>query len=196
MLNPRPAARLGLPSLPGDGFDLGVEARVAQRLVLIERQPNVINGFAVQLRPEKTTIPGLPFLLVPPDRQIERVRREMRVGLAKRVVAVAAPAVVCRVIHHRGAHGIELDVALAAEQIGFGLDQRGLVAAVPQGSTATVGGVDVLHVAPAQGDDEPRDGFGVLGRDKQMDVVCHQGVGVKRAPLFLQGFAQPVEIAW
>ena len=25
-------------------------------------------------------------------------------------------------------------------------------------------------------------------------MVCHQGVGVKHAPLFLQGFAQPVEV--
>lgn len=121
VLNPRPAARLGLPSLPRHRLDLGVEARVAQRLVLIERQANVVDGFAVQLRPEKAAILSLPLLLVPPDHQIERVRREMRVGLAKRVVAVAGPAVVCRVIHHRGAHGIELDVALAAEQVGFGL---------------------------------------------------------------------------
>lgn len=51
-----------------------------------------------------------------------------------------------------------------------------------------------MHVAPAKGDDEPRDGFGALGRDEQMDVVRHQGVSMKRAPLFLQGFAQPVEV--
>lgn len=80
------------------------------------------------------------------------------------------------------------------EQVRFGLDQRGLVAAVPQGAAAAVGGVDVLHVAPAQGDDEPRDALGALGRDKQMDVVRHEGVGMKRAPLLLQGFAQPVEV--
>lgn len=88
----------------------------------------------------------------------------------------------------------QLDVALAAEQVGFGLDQRGLVAAVPQGAAAAVGGVDALHVAPAKGDDEPRDSFGALGCDKQVDVVRHQRVGMKRAPLFLQGFAQPVEV--
>lgn len=62
----------------------------------------------------------------------------MRVGLAKCVVAVAGPTVVCRIIHDHGAHGIELDVALAAEQVGFGLDQRGLVAAVPQGAAAAM----------------------------------------------------------
>ena len=194
VLNPRPAARFGLPSLPRHGLNLGVEARLDQRLVLIERQANVVDGFAIQLRPKKTAIPGQPLLLVPPDRQIERVLRQMRVGLTKRVVAVAGPTVVSGVIHHRGAHRIELDVALAAEQVGFGLDQRGLVTAFPQGAAATVGGVDVLHVAPAKGDDEPRDGFGALGRDKEMDVVCHQGVGMKRATLFLQGFAQPVEV--
>ena len=46
VLNPRPAARLGLPFLARHGLNLGVEARVAQRLVLIERQANVIDGLS------------------------------------------------------------------------------------------------------------------------------------------------------
>ena len=36
--------------------------------------------------------------------------------------------------------------------------------------------------------------MGMFRRQKQVDVVGHQRVGVKRALLFLQRFAQPVEV--
>ncbi len=74
------------------------------------------------------------------------MRCQARVGLPQRIMAIARPAVVSRVIDHGSAHGVELDVALASNQVGFGLDQRGFVAAVPQGAGAAVGGVDVLHI--------------------------------------------------
>jgi hypothetical protein len=76
------------------------------------------------------------------------MRREDRVGLAQRIGAVAGPRVVGRVRYPIGACRIKLDVALAQPQIGRGLDRRGLVAAVPQGSGAPVDSIDVLSGVP------------------------------------------------
>lgn len=105
------------------------------------------------------------------------MRHQVRVGLAQGVVAITAPAVVGRIVHHGGPYGIEFDVALATEQIGLGLDQRGSVAAAPQDTGAAVGG-DVLHLTSSQGDDEPWDGFRTVRRNKEVYVVGHDGIGV------------------
>lgn len=98
------------------------------------------------------------------------MRRQVRVGLPQRVMAITGPAVVGGVIDHGGAHGVEFNVALAAKQIGFGLDQRRLVAAIPQGAGASVGGVDVVHVATPEGNDEPGDGLRTHGCDQQVHM--------------------------
>jgi hypothetical protein len=76
---------------------------------------------------------------------MKRVGRPVRIGLPQRVMPIAGPAIVRRVVHHGGAHRVEFDVALAGKQIGLGLNQGGFVAAVPQGAGAAVG------LAPAQG---------------------------------------------
>lgn len=55
-------------------------------------------------------------------------------------------------------------------------------------------GVDVLHVASAEGDDELGDGGGIGGGDEQVDVVAHQGVGVQCAMFFVQGSVKPVQV--
>ncbi|MEN9454224.1 MAG: hypothetical protein RLZZ19_711, partial [Actinomycetota bacterium] len=62
--------------------------------------------------------------------------RDQFACLPEAVAAVAAPAVVGGVIGHAGANRVEFDIAHAGEQIGFGLDQRGFVAALPQGAGA------------------------------------------------------------
>lgn len=51
-----------------------------------------------------------------------------------------------------------------------------------------------MHVASAQGDDKPGHGIGVPGGQQKVNVVGHEGVGVKGAPFFLERLAQPVEI--
>lgn len=61
----------------------------------------------------------------------ERMGRQISIVPAKGVVAIAGPAVVGGIIRHGGAHRIEFNVALAGQQIGLGLYQRGFVAAVP-----------------------------------------------------------------
>lgn len=106
------------------------------------------------------------------------MRGQVRAGLPQGVMAITGPAVVGRIVHHGGTHRIEFDVALTTEQIGLGLDQGGLVAAVPQSTGAAVGGVNVLHVTSSQGNDEPWDGFCTVRRNKQVYVVAHEGIGV------------------
>jgi hypothetical protein len=59
------------------------------------------------------------------------MRGEDGTGLCQCIAAIAGPAIVGWVVHHGGAHGIEFDVALAGKQVGFGLDEGGLIAAIP-----------------------------------------------------------------
>lgn len=82
-----------------------------------------------------------------------------------------------------------------AKVVGRGwLRQRGFIAAVPQGAGTAVGGVDVLHVAPPEGDDKPGDGFRPLRRDQQVDMVSHERVGMQRAAFLFKRLAQPVKV--
>lgn len=118
MSHTRPAARPSLPPLSGYSFNLYIEARIAQGLILVERQPDVVDGFAIQLGPKQVTISHLPFFIVPTDCQIKRMRCQIRVGLPQRIMAIAGPAVVGWVVDHGGANGIEFDVALASKQVG------------------------------------------------------------------------------
>jgi hypothetical protein len=46
------------------------------------------------------------------------MRGSQGVALSQRVCTVAAPTVVCRVVHHGGTHGVELDIALAQQSKG------------------------------------------------------------------------------
>ena len=61
------------------------------------------------------------------------------------------------------------------------IDQRGLVAAVPQGAGALVGAIDVRHIAAGQGNDEVRYALGILRREEQVYMVGHQHIGVQGA---------------
>jgi len=149
----RPASRLRFPPLACRCLDLGIKPRIAQRLILIQGQPYVVDRLFVQLRAEEIPVGGLPVLCAPAQRQIQRMRGDAVVALSQGMVAIARPAVMRRIVDHRRPYGVELNVSLTGQQVGFGLDQRGFVPAIPQSAAPTVGGVDVLHVAPPQGDD-------------------------------------------
>lgn len=76
--------------------------------------------------------------------------REQRIGLAKGVGAVTGPAIIFGGIDHRGAYGIELDIAVAGEQIALFLDGVRLETAFLQGSGALVAVVDVGYEPSAE----------------------------------------------
>jgi len=90
------------------------------------------------------------------------VRREQGIPLALRVGAITGPAVVGGVFDYAGADWVELDVALAGEQPGLLLDQTGAIAPFPERAAASVGPVDVLHIAPAQAFHHDSGRFGVV----------------------------------
>lgn len=85
------------------------------------------------------------------------------------------------IVNHGSAYRIEFNVALAAEQISVGLDERGLVTAVPELTGVAVGPIDVLHIASPEGDDDPGDGCCMFGSSQQVALVGHEGAGVKRS---------------
>ena len=67
------------------------------------------------------------------------MRGKTSVDLPQSIVAIAGPAVMRRIADHSRAHEIGFNVALAAQQIRFGLDEGGLVTTVPQGVGAAAG---------------------------------------------------------
>src|SRR5260221_3888563 len=149
---------------PGHLFNPGIEAFVAQRLILIQRQK-------------------------------ERMRREPVIGLSRCIGAIAGPAVMRRIVHHGGSDGIELDVALTSQQIGFGLHQRGLIAAIPQRAGAPVAAVDVLHIAPAEGNDQLRHRLRLFRREQQVHLDGPEHIAEQGALVFAQGILQPIQIS-
>lgn len=108
------------------------------------------------------------------------MRCQQVAGETKGIAAIAAPPVVRRIVDHIGAYWIEFDIALAGKQVGFGLGEGGFVTAVPKCAGAVVDGVDVLHVSPADGDDEVGYSFCILWREQQVYVVGHEGVGMQK----------------
>jgi hypothetical protein len=53
-------------------------------------------------------------------------------------------------VHHAGTHRLELDIALAGQEIAVLLGKTGTETPFPQRAAAVVGLVDVLDVAPSQ----------------------------------------------
>ena len=108
-----------------------MKAGIAQRLVLVQRQADVVVGGFVKVRAKQAAIFDLPSLVGRAECDVKRVRREAAVGLSQRVVPITGPVLVCGIGHHRRPYRIQFNVALASQQIGVGLHDRGLVAAVP-----------------------------------------------------------------
>jgi hypothetical protein len=119
---------------------------------------------------------------------------QQRIHLTEGVSTVAGPAVEGRIGHHAGTDRIEFDVALAQQQVGLGLHQRGLVATVPQGAGAPIGVVDILYVPAADRDQYLRHTHGLLRREQQVNMIGHQHVGMQLAPLTRQRLTQPAEV--
>ncbi|MDR6675094.1 hypothetical protein [Xanthomonas sp. 1678] len=73
-----------------------------------------------------------------------------RVNLAKSVAAMARPPTARRIGDYAGAHLIEFDVAVAAEQIDFILHPARFVAAFSQGAGAAVSRVGLAHIVATE----------------------------------------------
>lgn len=55
-------------------------------------------------------------------------------------------------------------------------------------------GIDKLHVTTPERDDKPGNGFRILGSNQEVNMVCHEYIGVKSASLLVQRFVQPVQV--
>jgi hypothetical protein len=73
---------------------------------------------------------------------------EDRVFKSQGVCPITGPSVLAWIGKHACAYRVELDVALAQEQVGLGLHERGLVPTVPKCAGSPVGVIDILDVSP------------------------------------------------
>jgi len=99
----------------------------------LQRQPDISRRRRVQMRTKQRSV-GLRALIgATPLGEIQRMRRQPRVGLANPVGTLARPAVLARIGHHPSANRFEFDGAVAGQQIRFGLNEAGFVAPFPLG---------------------------------------------------------------
>ena len=78
-----------------------------------------------------------------------RCKQDIRFALC--VAAVAGPATLGRVHHYPRAHGFELDIAHAGQEVAVFLDQPGTEAVLPERAASPPDTIDVLHLALAPG---------------------------------------------
>ena len=100
-----------------------------------------------------------------------------------------------RVHDHLRAHGVALDVAAAAQKIGFRVHQACLESPLPQRAAAAVDVVDVAHEAPGPGAASCANGhMAAASGGKQVHVIGHEHVGVDAAVILLHRLEQPVKV--
>lgn len=103
---------------------------------------------------------------------------------------VAGPTILVRIGDHRGAQGIEFDMAVAVHDVVATVDRTGLVATFPQCAAAVIPVIDVADIAPAKRLQRARDGVRLLRGQQQVHMVGHQHVGMHRTAFAQGGFAQ------
>jgi len=91
-------------------------------------------------------------------------------------------------------HRIQLDIAMAGQQVFLGLDEARLEAPLPDCATALVKTVHILRVAPSEGLHQPGDSIGVQWCEQQMHMIGHRHIRVNGAAIFLRTQPQPVQI--
>jgi hypothetical protein len=122
-MDARPAARLSFPADAGHLLDPCLEPLIAQRLALIDSAPDIVNRRVIELGTEWRALGGLPLLVIPPQRDVQRMRRQSRIELFQPIGAVARPAIVRGVFRHGRTHGVQFNIPLTGEQVAFGVYQ-------------------------------------------------------------------------
>ena len=97
--------------------------------------------------------------------------------------------------HHARADGIELDVAIAGQQVALALDRRRPKASLPERAGPPVGRVDMPDIADAEPLHHPRRAVGGAGGQQQVHVVGHQDIGVHGASVVPRRLRQKPAIA-
>lgn len=94
-------------------------------------RPDRIKVFVGDARSQPFTVAARTFGRIGAEREIDRMRREEALRSQPEVIARARPFVVRRIIDHRGAHRVELDVSVDGQGIALRVDQAGSEAAFP-----------------------------------------------------------------
>jgi hypothetical protein len=146
-LFPRSSGLAGPGTAADHRGDLPLETLAAEREGAVGRIPN---GCKIALRDligEAAQVASAARLLALGEGAINRVRNDHRIADAQSVATVARPRIIARGLYHVRANRVQLDVALAGEQIAVRLDDRGAKAPFEKRAGPTVGPVDVLQLA-------------------------------------------------
>ncbi len=76
LLLPLPPVRSGFAPFASNSGDFGDEPTVAQRLMLVERQANVVNGRLIETGTKQCTVGAPSVLVVRAEREEYRLRRQ------------------------------------------------------------------------------------------------------------------------
>ena len=131
-------------------FDGQTEAVGAEGVLALQVGADSVDVVLGECFHRERAVGGAALFAGGAEREVAGMRLDQRVVPTEGVAGVARPAVVTRVGGHAGANGVEFDVAIAVQKVGFPIDGCGLVAAFPQRAGAAIAVVDVAHVAASQ----------------------------------------------
>lgn len=125
---------------------------------------------------------------------VREVRADQRIVPLCCVDSMTGPPVVEWRSDDSGANRIKLDAAAAAEQTGFTVDGALFVAYLPERAAAMAALIDVSDMPPPEELHDSRDLPGAGWGCKQVGVVGHRHIGVKRATFLQADLAQRVPV--
>jgi len=115
-------------------------------------------------------------------------------GWRLRICPEARPPVVGRMLHHARPHRVQLDIPVARQHIAFVLGEARPKSAFPERPTTLVGSIHILHVALPEPLHQDGHGIDSGGAQQDMNVVCHEDIGVYRTSGFGRVCPQAVKI--
>lgn len=127
-------------------------------------------------------------------RHLRAVRGEQRIVTQATERGAARPAISGGIIGHPGAYRVQVDVARAAEDIAFTIDETSLVASFPEGAGTPVTGIELPDIAATKHLHQPARGATFRRAQQQMHVVFHQHVSMQMALRVNQCLTQQREL--
>ena len=184
------------PSAPPEfGFDQALEPIIPERALLLDVGADFRELLIADRFVEERAVGDAALGDVWPQGQVDGMGMDERVVPASRIGVVARPGMLRRRCHHRCPYGIELDIAIAAKQVGFRVDEAGLVAALPQRAAAAVSRIEGRDICSPQFSHHARDSPCGFRRNQQVHVVAHQHIGVDPAAVARSGLTQHPSIS-
>lgn len=135
---------------PGLGLDHGPEGVASQRALLLQVDADCCEVVIGQDFPEQLSVGVRSLFCRRRQPDVGGVGCEPR-RIAKAAMAGrAGPGIARRVVRHACAHRVEIDVAVAAQDVGLGVHEAGFISPFPQGACATMIRVELADVATSE----------------------------------------------